>query len=287
MFWVREGVTREICQYLNSGFPAVVRRGDHTVVIVGYLRNADFTEFPPDESESSVRAFVVADDQRGPFDFLNVHDLVREVMAGDAAVFIPLPPGLWVSGSAAEERGGLHFYEALGNLVADALSEEEKTETETVSIDQEHLDSLQESLAACQASDGSSDVSVRSYAITSSDFKRGFQSLYGDLDPKAAQIVRMAAMPKFVWVVEVMRRSLRVDGKPSVIGLVVLDATDVDERDQKVSLVRLPGLIRLETGGWQVTDSTEAIASGRYHATKPWHSDPVAVTARAKYATGR
>ena len=41
-FWLRESLTTTVCQYLNSGFPAIVHMGGHTWTVNGYLPRGTF-----------------------------------------------------------------------------------------------------------------------------------------------------------------------------------------------------------------------------------------------------
>jgi hypothetical protein len=74
-----------------------------------------------------------------------------------------------------------------------------------------------------------------------------------------------------------------------VVGEVVLDATDIDQREARAVIVHLPGLLQAEVEGepgiWIATGSNAPYRSGRYHASKDWSRTTVALAARWKYAT--
>ena len=132
-------------------------------------------------------------------------------------------------------------------------------------------------------------LSLRSYVITSTDFKRGFAYRCAHDNALVSQ-VRRARLPKFVWVVEIMSRKLREAKQNSVVGEVVLDASDVDLRETSALITHLPGLVQLApsdpNGSWIVTDSREPYRSGRYHHNKDWFVDAESVASRWKFAAG-
>ena len=111
------------------------------------------------------------------------------------------------------------------------------------------------------------DLSLRGYISPSSDFKRSFAER--SPDPIACTQVQVASLPKYVWIIEVIRRSERHLHHPCVLGEVVLDATDIDLREANAYVVHLPGAIRIRGrvagGRWHVTGMTDLYQSGRYH----------------------
>ena len=61
-----------------------------------------------------------------------------------------------------------------------------------------------------------------------------------------AAILRRASMSRWIWVVEAVDRSLRRQGKPAVIGEVVVDATD-HARDRRALAWRTPESVTVFT----------------------------------------
>jgi hypothetical protein len=119
----------------------------------------------------------------------------------------------------------------------------------------------------------SADYSVRSYVVPGTDFKAGFAKRCKK-DTVAVQQVQFANLPKFVWVVEVMKRVLRDRRKASVVGEIVLDATDMDIQEAKALIVHLPGSIQVRAsvnkGPIHYTGVVAPYRSGRYHGSKDW-----------------
>jgi hypothetical protein len=63
----------------------------------------------------------------------------------------------------------------------------------------------------------------RTYLVPSTHFKRGLTAR--GMPERLAAALRLAPMPRLVWVIEVVDRKQRNDGEPDVLGEVVLDAT--------------------------------------------------------------
>ncbi len=272
-FWMSESVTATICQFLNSGFPAIVLENFHARVIVGYLRREDI-EHPESfagSSDTDVVAFLVTDDGAGPYEVVPVDDIVAGLAAAsDAHVLIPLPPEIWVSPTEVEDLGATVFAGALRACVS-ALANQNASQLEVHASATEAAAVLSE-LQALEheiATQAPGDLSLRSYLLPSQHFKASFEHCCPDT--VAVNQTALANLPKFVWVVEVIRRSVRQQDLPCVLGTVVLDATDIDLMATNATLVHLPGAIRVKgafgAGRWHITPVKTTYDSGRYRNT--------------------
>jgi hypothetical protein len=292
IFWLRESLTKIICQHLNSGFPCVLLNRRHAKVITGYMRARDMTPKGPCESDlTAVVAFLASDDQVGPYTVATVDDIVRDLRTkySDGTLLIPLAPGIWVNGPDAELGGARAF--AAGITRARQAIESGAKNCVFHTPGSEALNQIKghESAIATSARPGNKNrgLALRSYVVPATDFKDGFARRC-TLDPVAVAQVRLAKLPKFVWVVEVLDRGAREKDMPSVVGEVVLDATEFDLIDTKTLILHLPGVIQVRgesgPGKWHVTNSVGLYDSGRYHRKNDWMNEPSALTARWKTA---
>lgn len=290
-FWIKETFTRTACQYLNSGMPAIVLHENHATVLVGYLRRRDMLAARgsrPYEAETDVVAFLASNDQIGPYSLVKVDELVAAFMdpTSTASLLIPLPRGVWMRATDAEELGARIFADSVGqclNAIEDGTDAYKHATPDRLT---QTVDLLTALLAEINSQDGAGrDLSVRSYVVPGTDFKQGFSQRRAK-DPIAVVQVRLAALPKFVWVVEVIRRSKRRGEDACVLGQVVLDATDLDLRETNAHIVQVPGAIRVRgsrgAGRWHVSGVTALFASGRYHGGSDWLTSPEATASRWK-----
>lgn len=176
------------CRYLNSGFPVVVAGGAHAFVLVGYRRVG---------GESVRIEFIRQDDQRGPYDV--VEDPLYDYWRPWEYLVIPLPPKVYVSGEKAETVAGDRIHNV---LVArrDAFGSD-----------------LLSRIADRRAV-------FRATAMPSNRFKTGLRDRGADDD--VIGVYHWTPMSRWVWVVEVIDHDAWDTGAPSVIGEVLIDATD-------------------------------------------------------------
>jgi hypothetical protein len=268
---------------------------------------------PDDNTE--VCAFVVSDDEKGPFEVIEVEEIVDSLLSqvSPTAVLVPLPDGVWLNGPNAERLGARVFRAAVENCasslrsyldrqplqVADEAAKSDKEPESdagelSVRLEGDRADAMEvlanlDSLEAVVGTRESSAVrlSLRSYVVPSTDFKVGFAERCGD-DLGTLAHVQLAELPRFVWVVEVMDRRRRERHEASVIGEVVLDATDLELEETQIRLVHLPGVLQVRgwPGGapWLVSRLREPYRSGRYHVMKDWLADTRATASRWKGA---
>lgn len=299
-----ENLTSTICRYLNSGMPVILNRNDrnHSVLVCGYLRWGDLApESRPARTlgQSDVVGLVVQDDQKGPYQVVMVNDVIDSAqVAGDAndfevdlSIVVPLPRGLWLSGAAAEAAAGMVFAKTVRQRLAvlsrrgrHGLSFSERRAT---------LKRLQEIGRAVEAKEPGGQFTLRSYALSSSDFKYDFCRRITDV--RAKRIVGVTPMSKYVWVVELLDRTLRERRRASIHGTVIFDGTAVSEdgveRAPDPLLIQIPGQIAaiydsglLTESSWIPTTS-DPYRSGRWNHTHSTFMQPQSVAARHKGAT--
>lgn len=305
--WVAENVTATVCRYLNSGIPCILSQDDdrHTYVICGYLRQEDLT---PTEDRvttevdlhSDVVAFLVMDDQDGPYRLYTVESIVSDLLDPDddqgVTILVPLPRGLWLSGTDAEVLGAEILAAAVRQRLEhfDSWAEHSELDGEARA---EHHNALRDLHESLRDDPSQANFAIRSYATNGSDFKSGFTSRINDAG--AARTVGYTSLPKYVWVVEAIDRRLRAQpgANPHVRATVVLDASAVpalgDARFSSGLLIHLPGqLSRVTAAGedifadeaWTAT-GIEPYFSGRWHHDRDWINAPASVASRAKTAT--
>jgi hypothetical protein len=178
-----------LCRYVNSQMPPIVVSPEHAWVIVGYSS---------DGSGHDGVTLYRHDDSAGPY--LEVPDPWGEPLPQHRPWLVALPPlpqKCYLSAERAEALGSLWLRAAAANAA---------------------------SAASAPGSEGlGDDVTVRTYAIKSSDYKQDLAKR--SLPDAIAQMYRLASWPKYIWVVEAIDRAKRSNGDPCVLGEVILDAT--------------------------------------------------------------
>ena len=122
---------------------------------------------------------------------------------------VPLPDKLWLAPEPAERKGGQFLLNASDRIASAAPHPLPFTP-------------LKDLIAANQ-------LALRTYAIRSNDFKRNLGEGASHRHPAR---VRLARLPRFIWVVEAIDRQLRQAGAPCVLGEAVLDGTSSDHAPQ-------------------------------------------------------
>ena len=169
---------------------------------------------------------------------------------------MPLPAGIWLSGYDSERTAADDFlYLTRSFLRRSAAGQEDPG-----------LAAVRENLLATLRLRWSRDLTVRSYAITGTDFKHSFRKRftsaddYDENDTPILDAVNCARLPKYVWVVEVLERECRNQGLPPVVGEVVLDASASLAGNAHTLLVHLPGVVLASEPSW---GDSRRVALGR------------------------
>ena len=204
-----------VCRYLNSGMPVVVAAGGHhAFTLVGYRRVRAGT---PDERIH----FVRQDDEVGPYQV--VEDYSHDQHGRWEWLIVPLPQKVFLPGEVAESLGREQLLDTVRSSgdAARAFADEVDAEPRKISF---------------------RSTVVRSNRFKETLFDRGFQ-------PEIAALYRRMPLPRWVWVIEAIRKDERSRREPAVIAEALVDATD-HSRDPHVLAWRLPG----ELWSWRPDD---------------------------------
>ncbi|MBA3652584.1 MAG: hypothetical protein H0W70_00140 [Actinobacteria bacterium] len=198
------------CRYLNSGMPVIVAAGGHhAFTLVGYRRVDAGTK---DERIH----FIRQDDEIGPYQV--VEDFAHDLHGKWEWLIVPLPSKVFVPGEIAESLGSEQILETASHSPHPAAQD----------------------LVAETADPTNRAVSFRSTVVRSNQFKaslveRGFV-------PEAAALYRRLPLPRWIWVVEAIRKDEREQRAYAVVAEAVIDATD-HSRDMHVLAWRVPGAL--------------------------------------------
>lgn len=208
-----------LCRHLNSGHLPLVGTFNHAFVVVGYQRTTTADGQPWIE-------FLRHDDQAGPY--LRVTNVLDDVDPDSGkrygpwvTVQVPMPKKLWLTAVAAEIQGGQSIVGVSAGFARLGITPE----------DTPYLDLM---------NDGR--FTVRTYAARSNDWKA---ALRDRADVVMQQEYGLARLPRYIWVVEAVDRSLRDAGQPCVLGEVVLDATS-PEHDPEILAVNVHGVLWIQ-----------------------------------------
>jgi hypothetical protein len=178
-----------LCRYVNSQMPPVVHSANHVWVISAYRRSA------PGLGHDKIVLYR-HDDARGPY--LRVDDPWAELEGEPGpwvGVFPPLPEKFYLTAERAELLGRMAI----------------RRRARTIGSANPVLDAMDQS-----------DLTFRTYALQAHVFKSSSDArMPGDL----AKLYRFANWPRFIWIVEAVHRPSRDDGKPDVLGEVIIDPT--------------------------------------------------------------
>jgi hypothetical protein len=224
------------CRYLNSGYPVIVATDHHTFVLCGYFRDKD-------GDDESIR-FVRHEDEAGPY--LVVPSPYRDLGPGGESyspwrrLIVPAPEELWLQPELAE-RTAMSFIKA--SVQAANLGK----------VDFGPLPSLVSSEA----------LGIRTYARHNNSFKKG---LPGRVEDAVLKAYRLARLPRYVWIVEVVDKDRRRSGhEDCVIGEYVFDATSSGLQPRPLA-IHLPGDVRVYDPG-DNEETTEKCSRDHYYPT--------------------
>jgi hypothetical protein len=298
--WTTENLGTTVCRYLNSGLPVILAEDlrEHTRVICGYLRRGEYAPeshaatgsdgSPAHNDPNGVSAFILQDDQDDPYTIEAVDEIVEAAASSrdggsGLTLVVPLPRGLWMSGETAERHGAAvfeHFIpQRLQALTPWCISSEVPGELQ---VEYEALYShLYRAIR-----EGSRTQALRTYVASSSAFKIGFSQRVNDT--AAAETLGFTRLPKFVWVVELIERSIRNSRKDAnyVNGTVVLDASIVEDAKDPEKFGsplflhirgQAAGIGRYRKPSWKRT-RLDPYASGRWSPTQANDLDLLAMS---------
>lgn len=179
-----------LCRYINSQLPPIVVSNSHAWVVVAWKRVPS-----PGHPELTLWRH---DDAAGPY--IRIDDPWNEAQEQHkpwAAIIAPLLQKMYIDAERAEATGRAWF-ELLRRSGNGAF-------------------------ARTEAADAAGQLTYRTYAVRATDYKSRL-SVRG-MDANLGTLLRLAHMPRYVWVVEAVDREARKAGRPDVLGQFILDAT--------------------------------------------------------------
>jgi hypothetical protein len=198
------------CRYLNSGLPLIVAGGNHAWVLVGYRRV---------KTSDGIRIeFIRQNDQAAPYQVVENPFIDFPKYRPWDYLVVPLPKKLYVSGERAER--------AARAKVRETLSQSAKAE------DRSLLDGLERH-----------ELKLRSTGLLSNEFKRATAVAKRPMPGALAAAYQWMPMPRWIWAVELVDSSRYDRGQRSVVGEVIIDATDHTD-DLRPVAWRLGGALR-------------------------------------------
>lgn len=324
--WIRDNLSAAVCRYLNSGIPAMLLNGEHTQVVVGYVRRSDhedgllslpdyrgdadlgeshsgdladllsrpFTGEADQDGHSDVEYFIVSDDQHGPFELVPLDTLAELIRTRSAKVLVPLPRGLSLTGRKAEQLG-TRFLQLYTRLRLAPLLER----LEAGEIDLEAEEAAAVRFYQDISTQMSEKYTVRTYATTGIDLKASVDRRLR-MSPDIADAIATQPMPKYVWVMEVIdRRRRRNRRRHSVRAMVVLDASRMPTKrmddatllaQMRPLFVHYPGtisVVRPLTNSNDDVDATmNAYSTGRWDHNQLLQGSAERVAVHSKGAVG-
>ncbi|MFP5326265.1 MAG: hypothetical protein ACLGHT_02145 [Acidimicrobiia bacterium] len=203
-----ETIPRIVCRYLNSGMPVVVAAGGHhAFTLVGYRR------VDPQTADERIH-FLRQDDEVGPYQV--IEDFAHDVHGRWEWLIVPLPQKVFLPGEVAESLGQEQLLETARTSGGDAAAFAAAVDAEP------------------------HEISFRSTVVRSNRFKETLAARGFDHD--VGVLYRRMPMPRWIWVVEAIRKEQRAHREPAVIAEAVIDATD-HSRDPHVLTWRVPGAV--------------------------------------------
>jgi len=196
-----------ICRYLNSGFPVMVTNATHGWNLVGWFWQ-----------KNQIR-FVACDDQVGPYEVID--SPFTDGRRPWLSIMVPLPPKVYMSAEIAETWGHQRLRE-FGLRTGAPLS--------------------WRNLARDLAQAPKKAVSLRTFLRDSRRYKAKLPTQ--GRRPAAVDVLRLAGLPNFIWVVEAHDRQRRAAGEPSVLAEVLFDphSSDHHHREPRSDAISMPGL---------------------------------------------
>jgi hypothetical protein len=217
------------CRYLNSGLPVIVAGGNYAWVLVGYRRVRTGTDVAIE--------FIRQNDQTAPYEIVSNPFTDQPAYRPWDYLVVPLPKKLYVSGERAEGAARAKVREALTQS--------------TKASDRALLDQLDRH-----------EVKFRSTALPSNEFKRSTSGAERPMSPALAAAYQWMPMPRWVWAVELVDAALYDLGDRSVVGEVIVDATD-HTADVRPVAWRVGGVLRTWDSDSAKAGSADVGAVGR------------------------
>lgn len=248
----RSEAAPRVLRYLDSGLPVILtlEMVDHAVTAVGFVETPGPAQRSGDSYEIFARAFVIHDDQRGPYRLMpfsksDIDGLPRdrllmegeEVLTADVAIthmFVPLPPRVFLRGERADKvaRDVLR-QQADPTVSAKMLANLPGITPEGVTAAENFYRRYRRG-----------KIVQRTYLTSAARYRHHL----GKSDaPKAVKkhLLRRE-LPHYVWVTELIDRDALQygdDGPRQVIGHLVTNATSASDPDNDLLVAHTPHVI--------------------------------------------
>lgn len=250
------GAQASVMRYLDSGLPVILGLTDpekahegHAVTAVGYAEVEGGAVNVSPGYDAFVRAFIVHDDQRGPYRLMPLcaEDIAelptdRLMRFGDKIVtaqnyvshiFVPLSTRVFLAADKADVLAGDFLEQQILRLATGELN------PVLGRLDASETNELQR---FCNAWDEGKIVR-RTYLTTAGGYRR--HCAQTELPDAIKQLAITRKLPHFIWVCELFYSdSAAADGKPrEVIGHIVMNATSSTDLDGDLLFAQLPCLV--------------------------------------------
>lgn len=235
-----ERIARVVCKYLNSEFPVVIFTGaGHAFTLVGW-RHA-----PGDFGGVEL---IACDDQVGPYEVIASPQLdgtrgpPEEGMEARGewwGMMVPLPSPVFLTGEAAENRAR--------QIVQPDIVELGESDTER---EQSLFGRISEGLQELRG-----EIRVRSRLIEGRRYKAILTRQ--ERDPRAIDMIRLAKLPQWVWVVEFQNDKARSIGEPCVEVEIVFDSTSHDDAPLALIVCTIDEVINVQLAPDEALETPE------------------------------
>lgn len=240
-----------ILRYLDSGLPVIIGMVtadiSHAITAVGYVEAVAGQCRPSKTYDAFVRAFIVHDDQRGPYRYMpltkeDVEFLPRDRLLMDGEkilivdevvshIFMPLPSRVLIRAEKAEIVAFDHLAR-LAALPGDLL------------YAQVEAQSAKAALQNFQKRVTGNDLIRRTYLTSAGRYRHHLTKSGLSKDICSAMITRV--LPHFVWVTELLDPNAQLDPKSKsrpVLGHAVVNATSTGGYDSDLLMIHSPHLL--------------------------------------------
>ena len=253
----RANIDRAILPYVESGIPVILGLSidgtlGHAVTVVGRVFGKQ--DCPTDSAVDYVPAFIVHDDQGGPYMWLPMdrdssttlsftNDTVQRVTA-DGSVELNvrcharfaialMPPRVFSTAAAAEHSA----WDRIDDTLKRMPSVRKTLRKLDVAVNERLLDEL-------QSAHGAGHIVLRTYLTSAAGYRRHLAAGSASDDLKDALLD--FHLPHFTWITEISTIDSYNHASPGmrrIYGHTVLDATSTGERGDGLLVLHLPGLL--------------------------------------------
>ncbi len=249
---INQEAAPRVLRYLDSGLPVILTMEvvDHAVAAVGFVETPGPAMRAGRGFEVFARAFVIHDDQRGPYRLMplsqaDIEGLPRErllmdgdhVLTADQAIthmFVPLPSRVYLRGERADK------------VARDFLKQQADEELSARML--ERLPGITQEAAASAADFyrqcRQDRVVQRTYLTSAARYR--FHLSQSDASPAVKKHLLSRELPHYVWVTELISRDAEqvgLHGPRRVLGHLVTNATSASDPDNDLLVAHTPHVV--------------------------------------------